>query len=728
MSDSLIRGNDYNSVLQKWINKNNFYKVKKNNVNDQQQLNNKSKGNLKNYGENTRAIFSQIDNKSNASHNLLNGGQYMVPDNKLLEFYEKYSEDVSKDLQNNGNNFETNGFAINPVQHSLSENGYSHCFPIFIDLDLVYLRYPYFIDYDFICLMAQIIQQSTRKFYPENDDDWWFKNGLMIITHNKPTEITKDNNNNEQQQEEEHKIFPPLVGIMSADNYNNKSVPLINYDEAFPNASKCDHKLGVHIHFPNLIVNLDRAKLMYKSWITDLDKYLSYNDYFSNKSLLKLYINPNDPDYSLFQWTRFIDIAVYNSTPHLRMLFSHKIKACDACCSTAVNPNPNTNNKKNGEKLKNNININNKNKKNCSKCQNTRKIDAGYNSLHFPVYILNGDGSPTEDHLKIIKKTHKIIYEYQKITFFDNKYIKVCKPMRTDIVNIFQGQQRIDFINKMVNYCRVCIPNSQSLTETFIENSQYIELDNPKNYFLTSDDLAVEVKKNKRKNKQKNSTDFDLVTKMLDSSFKKRRNIEKIDDDDVKKPDINNWLLYNNPEIRNILNQDINRRHKEWADVKITTIRTPNKEEKLFIINVDNKYAKYCENVNRFHTCSNIYFVLTVNGLSQRCFSQNQKFSPTIKCNNFRGEFFSYQNKYLAMFNTKNTLVFYTLNKDKQNFSNRHALKDFNKHENIPENEEERKKTLVLKFDKNINFVKKNTQANISKNDYINNTDDNNND
>ena len=70
---------------------------------------------------------------------------------------------------------------------------------------------------------------------------------------------------------------------------------------------------------------------MYQSWINDLDKYLSYSDYFSKRSLLKLYVNPNDLNYSLLQWTKFIDSDVYNSTPHLQMLFSHEIKACDAC-------------------------------------------------------------------------------------------------------------------------------------------------------------------------------------------------------------------------------------------------------------------------------------------------------------------------------------------------------------------------------------------------------------
>ena len=387
---------------------------------------------------------------------------------------------------------------------------------------------------------------------------------------------------------------------------------------------------------------------MYQSWINDLDKYLSYSDYFSKRSLLKLYVNPNDLNYSLLQWTKFIDSDVYNSTPHLQMLFSHEIKACDAC----VGKNAKNNNKT----------------KTCSKCKNTKKVDAGYNSLYFPVYILNGDGSPIEDHLKIIKKSHKINYDYEKITFFDNKYIKVCKPMHTDIINIFQGQERVDYINKIVNYCRVRIPKDQKLTETFVENSQYIDSNNPKNYFLTSNDLVFENKKRKKN-----------VEKDLNDSFffDKKRKIIKKDINGVQNIDINNWLLYNDPKMSNILNQDINRHHKEWLDVKITTIRTPNKDEQLFIINVDNKYAKYCENVDRFHTCSNIYFVLNVNGLSQRCFSLNKNSNPATKCSNFHGQNFSYQTKYLAMFNTPETYLSNIMNKSTHNYINKELLKRF---------------------------------------------------
>ena len=288
--------------------------------------------------------------------------------------------------------------------------------------------------------------------------------------------------------------------------------------------------------------------------------------------------------------------------------------------------------------------------------------------MYFPVYILNGDGSPIEDHLKIIKKSHKINYDYEKITFFDNKYIKVCKPMHTDIINIFQGQERVDYINKIVNYCRVRIPKDQKLTETFVENSQYIDSNNPKNYFLTSNDLVFENKKRKKN-----------VEKDLNDSFffDKKRKIIKKDINGVQNIDINNWLLYNDPKMSNILNQDINRHHKEWLDVKITTIRTPNKDEQLFIINVDNKYAKYCENVDRFHTCSNIYFVLNVNGLSQRCFSLNKNSNPATKCSNFHGQNFSYQTKYLAMFNTPETYLSNIMNKSTHNYINKELLKRF---------------------------------------------------
>ena len=667
MTNNLIRANAYNSILQKWIN-DNKYIVKPNTFDNNNNTNNKnSKKNEKDENNKYNNYVDQkTNNKDNASHNLLNGGQYVIPDDKLQDFYKKYSEDVSKDLQNCGNfisNYESY------AQHSLSENGYYTGFPIFIDLDLVFLRFPGRFDQDSISLIGQIIQQSTRLFYEKNSDEWWFTNGLMIITQNNPTAIDLE------KKEEEFPTVPQVIGVNAVKNHNNKLIFLNTWDNRYPTPPpelKKNQKLGVHIHFPNLIVNTDQISLLYRSWICDLDKYITYNSYFSNSSLLKLYWDPNDPTYSLNQWMNFIDSAVYNSSkPHLRMVFSHKISQCKDCIGQ------------------------DKNKK-CSTCKNTKKVDAGYNSLHFPVYILNGDGSPTQDHLNNLKKSHKILYNYEKMTFFDGKQIKVSNPMRTDIRNKFQGQSRVDYINKMVNYCRVRVPKEQKLTENFIdvsENLQYVNLKNsPKNYFLTSNDLVTENNKKKRKTNNNNNNQENLqeiVEELIySSSNKKRKTIEK-KINSAQNIDISNWSLYNAPNMIRVLNEDINKHHKEWQDIKITTVRKPNSGDELFIINVDNKYAKYCENVNRFHTCSNIYFILNIKGLSQRCFSNNGTCNPEIKCSNFRGKYFSYQTKYLAMFKTRETNLLNVINNNTYDSLNQDLLKDFNnqyKHDNNNEN------------------------------------------
>ena len=702
----LTRGYQNNSSLQAWVIAEKYIieSENKNNTAAANVSSNKSTNSFK-HNNNSNLFLNVLKQYKPeikcATHNLFNGGQYSIPDEMLETFYQKYSEDVSNDLQN----INCESTTTYQVQHSLSENGYKNQFAIFADLDLVFLRGPTRFDQDSICLIAQIIQKATKKFYqfstyPELQDEWWQENGLMIVTQNISSPLQSlnvdDDNNSEQKHlsnrndNKTETIFN--IGLVPVKNHNPRYITIQAWDNSNLHQDKCEYKGGVHIYFPKLIVNSEQIKFIHQSWIYDLDKYLSYNDYFCNNSMLKLNINPNNFSTSLESWSKIVDFAVYNSTPHLRMVYSHKIKHCTFC--------------KHGKQVAtaNNISKNNtmSSQFTCTVCKNTGKIGAGYNAIHMPVYILDGFGNPTKEHLDCTITKYKVFFDSEKIKFVDGQKIYVHKPMRRDLQNKYQGLKRVKFINMIVNYCKIRIPLKQASVNKYfvvLENN-YIDAENlnKTEYILMQTDNVNKKLKKKSKNMIDLKNKKTITTTTIDNNNEQNDNNNGGEKNVVIKKNVNiaTWPLLNNCELTEAINADINMHCQEWEDIKILYVRkSPN--ENVYIINVDTKYAKFCQNVQRFHHSSNIFFVLNSYGISQRCFSQNNFVDQTLemKCKNFRGIPFAYQQVYLSLFNDK-TLCF-------SNYELYHKQFVINKHiKNLSTNKQQ---NLIQKDD-----VKKNTK------------------
>lgn len=707
----LTRGYQNNSSLQAWLITEKYIIESENKNGSVAAINISPNKSTTSSRHNNPNLFLKMANQIKpkitkcATHNLFNGGQYSIPDEMLETFYQKYSEDVSNDLQN----INCESTSTYQVQHSLSENGYENQFAIFADLDLVFIRGPTTFDQDSICVIAQVIQQATKKFFQFStdkniQDEWWKENGLMVVTQNIPSALQSLNTDNNSGQRNEHlsnrnndnnnnSEIIPMIGLVQVKKHNPKSILIQAWDNSNPHEDKCEYKGGVHIYFPKLIVNSEQIKSIYGSWIYDLDKYLSYNNYFCINSLLKININPNNVSESLDSWSKIVDFAVYNTTPHLRMVYSHKIKYCPVC--------------KHGKQISTEIKSSKHNTTTssqflCTVCKNTGKIGAGYDAIHMPVYILNGFGNPTKEHLDCIATKYNTVFNSEEIKFVDEQKIYVHKPMRRDLQNKYQGLKRIKFINMIVNYCKIRIPLKQATVNEYfvvLENN-YVNVENlnKTEYTIMQND---NVNRKKSKKRSKNMLDNKTITNNEQNDDNNAQNNMMI----KKNVNISSWPLLNDCELIQAINNDINMHCEEWKDIKVLHVRK-SPSENIYIINVDTKYAKFCQNVQRFHHSSNIFFVLNIYGISQRCFSQNNSVEQNLetKCKNFKGVPFVYNEIYMSLFNDE-TLSFlhfelynkqYSVNKIINNY-----LLNSNKQENLVQkdvNKNTKKESLLTEI------------------------------
>ena len=140
------------------------------------------------------------------------------------------------------------------------------------------------------------------------------------------------------------------------------------------------YKVGIHIHFWKLIVNVDQAKILRNICIAELASNLNYNHAYLASSSLQYWGPFKDMSYARSSlqfaskvWEAMMDEFVYHPLPHCRMFGSHKVvrKLCEHC--------------------KRNRNYN------CITCGGGRALSEGHEAMVDLSYMLDGLGDPVDD-------------------------------------------------------------------------------------------------------------------------------------------------------------------------------------------------------------------------------------------------------------------------------------------------------------------------------------------
>ena len=152
------------------------------------------------------------------------------------------------------------------------------------------------------------------------------------------------------------------------------------------------YKVGIHMHFWKLIVNVEQAAILRRVCIAELASNLNYNHTFYTSTSL-LFWGPfrdipylkSSLNFASKVWEAMIDEAVYHPVPHCRMFGSHKVKRklCQHCL-----------------KFRN---------FNCMICGGGRALTEGHAAIADLAYMLDGTGSSVQDARlnQLINHQHK---------------------------------------------------------------------------------------------------------------------------------------------------------------------------------------------------------------------------------------------------------------------------------------------------------------------------------
>lgn len=158
------------------------------------------------------------------------------------------------------------------------------------------------------------------------------------------------------------------------------------------------YKVGIHVHFWKLIVNVDQAKILRKICIAELASNLNYNHAYLASSSLQCWGPFKDMSYARSSlqfaskvWEAMMDEAVYHPLPHCRMFGSHKVvrKLCDHC--------------------KKNRNFK------CIICGGGRALSEGHEAMVDLSYMMDGLGHPVDD-----QRLNQLIDHQYQLSFLND--------------------------------------------------------------------------------------------------------------------------------------------------------------------------------------------------------------------------------------------------------------------------------------------------------------------
>lgn len=280
-------------------------------------------------------------------------------------------------------------------------------------------------------------------------------------------------------------------------------------------------KIGIHLHFPNLLVTDHEAKLIRASAVGALEKHV-----------------PFPPEANIEGgWNTALDECVYDANG-LRMLGSNKMEFCSACKK-----------KSKTEKSK------------CTECNGRLKFPI--RRPYVAQFVIDGNGIVNED------ETEKAISDFD--------YVFDMVTIRTP-------------------------PGSQP-------DARFERYEGCPSYKNEHANGRAKGKKQKR--------------------FKQ-------DDESSKAIGINGYkeCLLITPVIEKVLLGLMSKIDEKYKNIQINdatwlgTTKSP-----CLCVRVAGEGSSWCRNVGRDHTQNTIYFTVTPNGLSQRCFSRKMRDTGTSCCN-----------------------------------------------------------------------------------------------
>lgn len=169
----------------------------------------------------------------------------------------------------------------------------------------------------------------------------------------------------------------------------NEPIPVTQFDSS---QNHRRYKVGIHIHFWKLIVNVNQAQILRRICIAELASNLNYNHAFLASSSLQCWGPFKDMSYARSSlqfaskvWEAMMDEAVYTPVPHCRMFGSHKVvrKLCDHC--------------------KKNRNFN------CLVCGGGRALSEGPEAMVDMSYLINGLGEALDD-----QRLHQLVNKHYR--------------------------------------------------------------------------------------------------------------------------------------------------------------------------------------------------------------------------------------------------------------------------------------------------------------------------
>lgn len=224
----------------------------------------------------------RCSSRQDASHLKLNGGKYRIPDELNEEFLAAYSKDVD-------------------------QQEHQHCFT-----EVATAVFPFFCDFD--VLDPGLSLRDCEDDAVKAEIAGWCTAAIHCVSGVlDPSDVALEQGSILTNDGDE-----PLSLLQLGFSYRNRLSPACSVTMSAParTVTKYDvtgTKLGVHIIWPNLLINKADAQRL------------------RNLIVVALYA-----EFPARNWDSIVDIAVYRPMASLRMLGSFKVRMCEACSTPAA--------------------------------------------------------------------------------------------------------------------------------------------------------------------------------------------------------------------------------------------------------------------------------------------------------------------------------------------------------------------------------------------------------
>lgn len=392
-----------------------------------------------------------------------------------------------------------------------------------------------------------------------------------------------------------------------------------------------EYKLGVHLHFPHLFLTYSQILELRALWIECLTNNISLNCDIVDKTLLKLNPNkcnsvsvsiPDNIDDLRSVWNNIIDVKVYgnntqNNLPHIRLPYMERYaKPCDECTVTLDNAKPqHNNNNNNGLKRSFNVCFGGA----CQKCHGARKIMSSTQARHELRMIYGKPAWFSSD----ILETYKKMLEQPINDIFTSYELKIDgKNMCVDLFKYHRFKRFGNWCKSLESITRLKPLIKATIQSCSLRLNIYLSYkNNPVNLTRLTSRSNPEFYK---------YSDYQLTKKIQDDQTKKisyillypkfNKLIEKI----IQEHRINNVQVWKELHITHI--SLLAGKSKDKSNGGIGT-----SEWKITVVGIG---ARYCNNVLRTHSKSNVYFHMSKEGICQKCKSETRQgeYLPPLIC------------------------------------------------------------------------------------------------